>query len=243
MKKNIYGALALVILGTFAVASRVGAETKPTNRPAQKSEMMRNGVKDGIRKGFENMKPAVVGKVTAINGKILTITGGEGFERGRDDDKTRATTTPVNNKIFTVDATNATVFKSNATSTFATIAVGDTVAVQGTINGTTVVATSIHDNQMGGQPRPIMQGNGQPIIAGTISAISGSSVTITNNSNTAYSVDASAVKNISDLKVGDTVVVQGTINGTSVTASSITNHTKKSFFGGMGQFFMRMFGF
>ena len=110
-----------------------------------------------------------------------------------------------------------------------------------------------------------VQGNGQPIVAGKVSAINGSIISITNNSNVTYSVDATNAKitqgnttvTITSIVVGDTIVAQGTINGTSVIATSVmdqTNHNETNtagnpeqkrggFFGGIGQFFMRMFGF
>ena len=218
----------------------------------------------------DNMKPGVFGTVSTISGTTLTITGKEGFGQKS------ATTT------YTVDASNATVHKNNATSTISSITVGDTVMVQGTISGTSVIATSIRDgimmrggpNMMDGKGREGMSsstspmtGNGQPVIAGTISAISGSSITITNKSNVSYTVDASNAKivqgqntiTVSNLTVGTSVIVQGSVNGNSVTATSIIDqvqptpngttdgqtHTndRPGFFGGIGHFFMHLFGF
>jgi ABC-type dipeptide/oligopeptide/nickel transport system ATPase component len=63
---------------------------------------------------------------------------------------------------------------------------------------------------------------------GTVSAVDGSTVTITNTDGTTYTVDATNAKvskmvdlSVSDIKVGDQVGVMGTISGTSVTATHI----------------------
>ena len=113
----------------------------------------------------------------------------------------------------------------------------------------------------------LVAGNGQPIVGGAITAISGNTLTVTNKSNVTYAVDAtsanflqgSATIAISGVKVGDTVVVQGTVNGTSVTASTVIDQGQQAaagatgttpkrggiggFFGGIGSFFSHLFGF
>ena len=143
------------------------------------------------------------------------------------------------------------------------------VRVQGTVSGTNVTAKAIMDGVVpGGQPE--IQGNGQPVVAGKITSISGSSITITNNSNVTYTVDATNAKfsvpgvttpTISSVSVGDNLVVQGTVNGNSVTATSVidqkarvsgsdnmmNNPKPMGGFGGMmdgiGNFFKKLFGF
>jgi lipopolysaccharide export system protein LptC len=216
--------------------------------------------------------PGVFGTVSAISGSTLTVAS-----KGFGSKATSAT--------YTVDATHATVTKSGASSSLSTIVVGDTVAVQGTISGTTVTATTIRDGMMGrggmgrnkmnetsktqtGGAAPVIQGNGQPVIGGNVTAVNGSVLTVTNKSNVTYTVDATnavvekgnATSTISAVVVGDTVVAQGTVNGTSVTASSVidsgtppapsttgTTQTHQSgvggFFGGIGGFFHSFFGF
>ncbi len=82
----------------------------------------------GMHKGT-GMQPGIVGTVTGIdangNSNEFTVTA-----RTRPN----ATTTPAT--AYTVDATNATIFKNGATSTVASIATGDMVMVQGTVSGT-----------------------------------------------------------------------------------------------------------
>ncbi len=218
------------------------------------------------------MRPGVFGTVTAVNGDTVTVTGQQGF----------GSTSPQT--TFTVDATNAVVTKNNTTSTLPSVAVGDKIFAVGTVSGTNVAATMIRDGVMmgmrgrgpGGTGAPgqnkggwagatstPIQGNGQPVVAGTVSAISGNQLTVTTKSNVTYSVDSTNAKFVignntqaalSNVAVGDTVIVQGTINGTSVTASTVIDQTSKSaggsnppahpgFFGGIGQFFMHLFGF
>jgi hypothetical protein len=129
------------------------------------------------------------------------------------------------------------------------------------------LATSTRYKMMQGKNRPktpIISGNGQPIVGGTVASISVNTLTITNASNVTYTVDISSAKvvkgnatsTISNIIVGDRVIVQGTVNGTSITASSVvdqgtmpnnnatsTPQNNGGFFGAIGGFFHRMFGF
>ena len=71
--------------------------------------------------------------------------------------------------------------------------------------------------------------NSSVVIVGTISAINGSQLTVTGNNGTTYTVDAAnAALNgslgavvLGDLRVGDTIVVRGKLNGTALTANTI----------------------
>lgn len=215
---------------------------------------------------FNKMMPAVVGKVSAINGNTITVIGKQGPNKG----------TATASTTFTIDATNAKILRGETTIKISDIAVGDNIIIQGTVTGTNVVATIIRDGKMGNgnendnnQAFAQIQGNGQPVIAGTISAISGSTLTV-KNANVTYTVDATSAKIIqgkntiliSGVKVGDSVIVQGTVTGTTVVASilfdpqlkaadnktnSDNNGKSNWFFGGMfggiGNFFKHLFGF
>jgi type V secretory pathway adhesin AidA len=222
----------------------------------------------------------IFGKVTAISGDTLTVTStGRIWPGGPMRPATTGTPTPTptpSTTTYTVNASGATVTKNGTASTLSAIAVGDTVIVQGTVSGTTVTATAIRDGVFPGipgapkgpKPTPVIQGNGEPVIAGTISAMNGDTLTVSNKSNITYTVDATnatiSVKNakstLSAVSVGDNVVVQGTVNGTAVTASSVidqgaaktsasgsgsTSGTKGmgGFFGSIGSFFKKIFGF
>jgi hypothetical protein len=210
----------------------------------------------GLRR---NGTPVVTGTVASIAGNILTVTL-RNFAQN---------TSP---KIYTVDATNATVIKNNATSTLASIAIGDTIMARGTLTGTSLTATFIRDgaikemmqgNSKNKSQNSIIKGNGQPVIGGNVTAVSGSTLTVTNASNITYTIDASsavvdregATSTVSNVIVGDRIIVQGTVNGTTMTASSIidqgtvisdtANSSGKytGFFGAIRGFFHNVFGF
>ena len=225
----------------------------------------------GGRGGAGMAHNGVFGTVSAISGDMITISS-KGYGAN-------ATT-----KTYTVDATNATVMKSNAASSVSAIAVGDTIMAQGTVSGTSVTATKIMDGMMmpgkgGAGMGPGMmgrgmasstmaiKGNGQPVVGGTVSVVSGTTLTISNASNVTYTVDASsatidkgnATSSISDVAVGDRVIVQGAVSGNSVTASSIIDQgaiptsatgttgsahvAAGGFLGSIGSFFHKLFGF
>jgi hypothetical protein len=183
-------------------------------------------------RGRQNgMQPAIVGVVTRINGTTLTVAT-RGF-----GNRANATTT------FTVNAANAVIVKGNATTTLSSVSVNDKVLVQGTVSGTTVNATLIRDNMQKnfedfGFDRSFAQikGNGQPIVAGNVTSISGTTLNLNTSSNVAYTVNAAsttiskggATTTLSSILVGDFVVVQGAVNGTSISASSIIDQSATS---------------
>jgi len=152
--------------------------------------------------------------------------------------------------------------------------------IQGTVNGTSVAATTIRDGVMEragmlGKKEGVSSttpgahlpdGNGQPIIGGKVTAINGTSLTVTNASNVTYAVDAISATisksgvtdaTVASIAVGDSVVVQGTVNGTSVIAASVLDTgtppatptsstapaTHQGFFGAISGFFSHLFGF
>jgi hypothetical protein len=116
----------------------------------------------------------------------------------------------------------------------------------------------------------LLQGNGDPIVGGTVTAVNNGMFTITNAGKVTYSIDAeqatvvkgNATSSYAAIAVNDRVIVQGAVNGTSVTASSVidqgplpgsANGTSTSstgpaagvggFFRGIGLFFRHLFGF
>jgi Domain of unknown function (DUF5666) len=227
-------------------------------------------INDGLAMGPGPARiPGVFGTVSAINGTTLTVTS-----KGGPSTQSSSGTT------YTVDASNAIVVKDGATSTVSAIATGDTVMVQGTVSGSSVTATKINDGMPQGQQGGMMgkgggalaslQGNGEPVIGGSVSAISGDTLTVTNKSNVTYSVDATnatvivknATSSISAIATGDNVVVQGTVDGTAVTASTVIDQGAQSsggnngttggpgmmhgiggVMGAIGGFFQHLFGF
>jgi hypothetical protein len=282
---------AIGVLASLAIVMPVFAQTSATEQSSGGAWVGRGGVRTGMMAG-------VFGTVTAVdvngNANMLTVTSA-----ARSNPRPMpemASTTPVTTTapiVYTVDATNAKIYKGSATTTVsvASIAQGDTVIVQGTTSGTNITATVIRDGagkMMGGRPgmpgtgfgrgasstastTPIIQGNGEPVIGGNITAISGTTLTVTNASNVTYTINAAsstvvvkgASSTLSDVAVGDSVIVQGAVNGNSVTASSIIDQGVKSanasstsqsggggfggglggFFGSIGGFFKHLFGF
>ncbi|HEV7121770.1 MAG TPA: DUF5666 domain-containing protein [Candidatus Paceibacterota bacterium] len=164
-------------------------------------------------------KPVAAGKVTAINGTTLTIVSQKAGAAGT---------------TYTVDAANATVSKRAKPATagtaptetavaLSTIAIGDRVAVQGTRSGTTITATAIETGGMFGGHGSFGHG-----VHGTVSAVNGTTLMVTGQNGTSYSVDASGATaskrqtmSLSDITVGDTVNVDGTVTGNSITAKQI----------------------
>ena len=165
--------------------------------------------------------PAAMGSVTAVSGNTITVT-----------DKKSGTS-------YTVNASGATIQKftapaagakpaAPATISVSNIAVGDNVTVIGTVSGTTITATKIMDGSMmmggfGGFKGQGMRGQG-----GTVTAINGNTITLTGKNGTTYTIDASSASikkvstiNVSGIAVGDTLMVNGTTSGSSITAKSI----------------------
>jgi hypothetical protein len=270
-KKYVYAFATLATLATLTVGTPVLAQTTTTT--PRSAWGANNPGKGNMRANF---KPGVFGTVTAISGNTITVTS---KQRGPKTATGTAPTT-VATVTYTVDATSATITKNNVAGNISSIVVGDTIMAQGTLTGTNLVATTIRDGQIGkgmhGQnggttgtstsasQTPPITGNGQPVVAGTVTAVNGTSLTITNKSNVTYTIDATNAKivegqntiTVSSVAVGDMLVVQGTVSGNSVTASSVidqktattttgtTTQTKsKGFFGSIGSFFSHLFGF
>src|ERR1700734_1869477 len=177
-EKILYGVISLLMAAGLLVAIPAFAQT------TQAATGAGAGGGFGGRGGMMHGAPGVFGTVTAISGDSITLSS-KGFGQN-------ATAT-----TYTVDATNATVTKSGAASSISAIAVGDTVMVQGTVSGDSVTATKISDGVVPGAggkgpTGPSIQGNGEPVVGGTITAINGSSLTITNASKVTYTIDASS---------------------------------------------------
>ncbi len=109
----------------------------------------------------------------------------------------------------------------------------------------------------------LFTGNGQPVVGGTVTAVNGNTLTVLTATGVTYTVNATsstvvrgnATTTASNLAVGTKVLVQGSVNGSVVTATSViaTNATTtantsdghKGFgFGGwIRGFFHNLFGF
>ena len=176
--------------------------------------------------------PGVFGKITAISGDTITIES-QKWAKGQGSSSTSSTDTTTSTS-YTVDATNAaiTVGKQGSAPTMGTIsslAVGDMIGVEGTVSGTSVTATKIMSGMMGGpgmgRGGPGMGGRGTE---GTVTAVSGNTITITKQDGTTETIDASSAtvskmvtENVSDIQVGERISADGTTSGTTVTAKHI----------------------
>ncbi len=202
-------AVLFSIIGlTAGTAGTIALQTKADNTsPSGNQGQMRQA-----------LNLAAAGEVTAVSGNTLTVT----------DKRT--------NTSYTVDASAATLEKFEAgnsspltptTITIADIKVGDHVMIQGTISGQQIAATKIIDGQMGkGFGRGGM--HGQMGTAGTVSAVSGNTITLTGKDGTTYTVEAGSAAinkissiSVSNIAVGDTLMVAGEKNGTTITAKHI----------------------
>lgn len=166
--------------------------------------------------GMKGERPAVVGKVTAISGSTITVAD----QRPGETASTQ----------YTVDASNAKVLKGGmgtgpTESSVSAIVVGDIVAVRGTISGTSVTATEIMNGVM--PHRGPGRGHGT---RGTVTAVNGSTITITGDNGTSYTVNAASAHvskittiSASDIAVGDKLDVMGDVSGSTITAKQIVD--------------------
>ncbi len=201
-------ALAGLMLVGGAVAGYTGLAA------AQSSDTTTNS--NPIAGMFQKMRaPHVGGTISAINGSVITISGNERHAG-----------------TFTVETSGATFTKAGASASLASFAVGDYVRAEGTVNGTNVTATTVSDAPgmgMGKGDRGMGGRHGKgPGVMGQVSAISGSTITVTGMDGQSYTVDAASAKvqrmvegSLSDIAVGDRIGVHGTVSGTTVTATNI----------------------
>lgn len=206
---SVLALAALVAVGTgFGIGAIASADsTTATASTSQVSTFDHHG------------PPGVHGTVSAINGTTITLTS------TNPSDQTTTT--------YTVDATNANIMKAPANTTTPTapttislsdILIGDTLNIRGTVSGTTVTATDIMDGLL-----KMRGGFGKDHgVGGTITAINGSTIIISDASGKTYTVTADAAKidkvttiSASDLAVGDSIHAEGTITGTTVAATHI----------------------
>ncbi|MES2087805.1 MAG: hypothetical protein V4467_02300 [Patescibacteria group bacterium] len=212
IQKSLFALASLVALGGGAgLVAVANAQSTSSTPPPQALHFGSKFEGSLLTKG-----PGVSGTVLSVSGNIIAVTG------------KNSTTT------YSVNAANAKFFKMTdgkkpTTATIADIKVGDTVGVRGTVTGTSVVATEVID----GLFKPNLghhgdQGEGKRGLGGTVSAVSGNTLTVKRPDGTIYTVNAGGAKifkvvelSVADIKVGDTVGIQGSVSGTQVTATNI----------------------
>jgi hypothetical protein len=182
----------------------------------------------GFARAILGKRPDVMGEITAINGNTITVTS---------KDPRNQSATPI---TYTTDLTNATIKKRTGsaaptTVSIASLTVGDHVGITGTITGTSVIATEVISGMPhGGRGGPGTHGMGmhgkKPGVHGTVVSVSGNTITLSDKDGKTYTVDATnatvskmTTSTVSQIAVGDTLGVQGTVSGTTVTATDIMN--------------------
>jgi len=210
-----------VLFLTLAVVPAAAAATVKHARPVTAPKMHANIKKPNLG--------GIFGTITSISGNTLTV-------QGKNNSST----------VYTVDATGAKVVINGQASSLSGLAVGNQIAVRGKSTGTNQISAQ---SIMKGMP-PIVKGaprlNGimhGGAVVGSITAISGNSLTVQGKNGTVYTVDATsaAVKvngqasTLSALAVGDQISARGTQNGTNqITAQTISKGTMGKGFGAGG---------
>lgn len=123
-KKSTMVALAAVMFTASALGFS-GVTFAESARAASSWKSSQNTIKNYLKNA-----PGVMGKVTAINGNTITVNS-------------------KNNTMYTIDATTAQVVKNrNTIITLSDVKIGDTIMAKGTVDGTTVTASSIFDGKV-----------------------------------------------------------------------------------------------
>ncbi len=211
------GVGAAVLVAASVLGVSVASSHTTSSRTSGPGAQL-GGPGQGAAAGFGGLRGATLGTITAVDGTTLTI-------------ETQAGTSTK------VTTTSATVVTVSSTGTLRDIATGDHLLVMGTASGTTVTAAQVVDRgastassasplpggPVGGGPvgggqgvGPGGNGGGAPVL-GTVSKISGTTITLTSASGTTSTIDASSatvvierIGSVSALKTGESVVVTGT---------------------------------
>lgn len=181
---------------------------------------------DGL-KNTKKVQNGFVGTITAINGDSVTILAKNGTS-------------------YSVAIGGAKIWSGkNQTSSTSSLAVGKTVIVDGTITNTAVVARNVYLVTL---PTPSVSAG----ISGTVTAISGTTITMLAANGSTYSVNTTnaeikSAKNKdidhNTIAVGDSITVRGTVTGTTIEATSVVDiKIGHGIFSNIGKFFKRIFG-
>lgn len=140
--KTKHALFLLAILVSMGVAS---TSLAAVNAPGQER---RGGAEDRNRQAFGQNderpttgNPFTRGSVTAINDTTITISS---VVRGSDKEGAETET-----KTYTIDASKAKFYKDGTETTISEITVGDNIVVEGTLDGSTITATKVHEGNLG----------------------------------------------------------------------------------------------
>lgn len=245
---NIYQNSGVIAISKIVVGDSIIVQGTVSGNTVTATNIYDGQWKDNFPENgnWNNLKPGIMGTVTVIGTNSLTV-----------KDK--------NGTVYTVNTTNAKFQRDkNATITFSDIIAGDTVIIQGTVTGTNVAATNVFDIQLFSREAKDVKTDKNHVYAvtGKVTAITGNDITVLGNNNTSYVVsvvgasihaknekDSQTLYTISNITVGDTLMIDGTINGTNVSATNVVDANLKAnngehngFFNKVGNFFKRLFG-
>ena len=217
---NVSKKAAVLLTGLGLVAGTAGTIAMQTHAQSDTTTAAITAGQSGKR---QFTPPAADGTIGTVNGSTFTVV----------DQKSGIT--------FTVEAGSATIEKipdqstmtqgmrpTPTTVTVADLKSGDTVRVEGSVSGSVITATHIMDGKMMG--RGFGGGHGLRGNGGTVTAINGNTLTITGKNGTSYTVEAGSstvskitTGSLSDIKVGDEIMVHGSTSGTTITATNIVD--------------------
>lgn len=154
---------------------------------------------------------SVQGTVTAVSGTTVTLLNHNGG-------------------VYTISVTSATVIQAENDTTipFSSIRVGDTIKVKGTLSGGVITATKIED-------KSTIDSNIS--IRGTMSALTGSTITLMGSNGATYSVITTGARidgatdgaaQLAKYRVGDSLHVKGSLLAGVITATKVHNKTLAS---------------
>ncbi|MGI9080195.1 MAG: DUF5666 domain-containing protein [Acidimicrobiales bacterium] len=236
--KVVAVAVAALVLASGAFLG-VRAATSHSTKPVATQGPTGSGNRNGRRPGGRN---ATVGTLAGVKGSVLTVTTTDG-------------------RTVTVNTSASTTVTAQVAATLADVQVGHRVTVRGTSSGAgALTADQITDTGSGpgrrnggGPPVGATPNAGNPgapggpggsipagLAAGTVSAVNGTTITVTGPDGTATTVTPSASlkvttlqpSSVSALATGQTVRVLGPVGSDgSVTATSIQ---EGSTFGALG---------
>jgi hypothetical protein len=200
-KKSTVIAFAAVLF-TASAFGFTGVSFAETPKTPSSWKASQKNIKEYLRHA-----PGVAGTVTSVTGTSIIISA-------------------KNNTTYSIDTSGAKIFKNrNTVITPADVKTGDKIMAQGTFDGTKVLATTVFD----GKGVIDKKHNGSfPGVMGIVNSVSPTLLTVTTKDNVVYTVKITAstkidkkTSNITDIAIGDTVMVRGMVVGNEVTAKTI----------------------
>lgn len=199
----LFGSLFLVPAFALAAASTSGHLGNLPGRMHYQNSSTANPAIMGQEIKHNTVSPTYVsGTVSAVSGESITLN--------------------ASSTTYTVDATSAKIYrKFGATMQVTDIQTGDTLQVRGTVNGTSVTATTIRD---------LSQQQQNASFSGSVTAVNGSnftlltknrgSQTINTTSSTTFKENGITSASISNVTVGENVETYGVWDSTNSTVAA-----------------------